>query len=85
MPMGSEQNDPTNLPGWEPWLQAILGWGEGVFFHSAPGPPAAGRLESEEACRPWAAFTASCYMRASGVVAVLEIPAENGKVNPTPA
>ena len=22
MPMGSEQNDPTNLLGWEPWLQA---------------------------------------------------------------
>lgn len=33
MPMGSEQSDPANLPGWEPWLQAppSPGWGEGVL------------------------------------------------------
>lgn len=44
MPMGSEQSDPTNLPGWEPWLEATRG-GEGVCFHSALGLAAAGRLE----------------------------------------
>lgn len=25
MPVGSEQNEPTNLLGWEPWLQATPG------------------------------------------------------------
>lgn len=37
MPMGSEQNDPTNLMGQEPWLQATLGWGRRVLL-PCPGP-----------------------------------------------
>ena len=36
MPMGSEQNNPTNLLGWEPWPHATPGWGVEVFFHPVP-------------------------------------------------
>ena len=32
MSTGSEENDPTNLLGWEPWLQATPGWGWGYSF-----------------------------------------------------
>lgn len=37
MPMGSGQNDPTNLLGWEPWLRATRRGG-GCSFRSARPP-----------------------------------------------
>lgn len=45
MPMGSEQNDPANLLGWEPWLQATLGW-EVVAARSSGRPAGRGRVQS---------------------------------------
>lgn len=84
MPMGSEQNDPTNLAGWEPWLQAIPGWGAGVFFHSAQALLMA-TWSNRKLAGHGAVFTASCYKEVGEAVAILGIPAEDGTVNPTPA
>lgn len=85
MPMGSEQNDPTNLQGWEPWLRATQ-WGEG----GAPSTPLPALLlmaaqNNRKPADHGAVFTASCNVEGSGVVAVLRIPAEDGVVKSTPA
>lgn len=54
MPMGSEQNDPTNLLGWEPWLWAtqqgggLLSLCPGPFCSWLPG--VIGSLQVTEQC-----------------------------------
>lgn len=85
MPMGSEQNDPTNLQDWEPWLQATLGWGEGGVLSLPQALLLIAAWSNRKLAGHRAVFTASCYMEVSGVVAILGIPTEDGKANPTPA
>lgn len=55
MPMGSEQNDPTNLLGLEPWLQATRrGGGVLLSLRSRPfcswPPRALGNLQTTGQC-----------------------------------
>lgn len=55
MPMGSEQNDPTNLQGWEPWLRATQrGGGALLPLRSQPFcswlPRVIGNLQTTEQC-----------------------------------
>lgn len=82
--MGSEQNDPTNLLGWEPWLQATgreggapftLLWALLLMVAWSNGKPAGHQ----------AVFTVSCDIEVSGFMAVLRIPAKDEEVQPTPA
>ncbi|XP_032319053.1 39S ribosomal protein S18a, mitochondrial isoform X1 [Camelus ferus] len=82
MPMGSEQNDPTNLLGSEPWLQATRGWGWGWGSFTLHSPSADGCLSNRELAGHGTVLSTSCDMEVSGVMAVLRIPVADGKVNP---
>lgn len=75
MPMGSEQNDPTNLLGWEPWLWATPGGGGRRFFHSALALLLMAAWRNRKLTGHGALFTAYFDMEVSGVMAILGIPA----------
>ena len=72
MPMGSEQNNPTNLLGWEPWPHATPGWGGGGVLSPCPRPFADGHLEQQGTCRPQAALSASLTWKFVGSWPYLE-------------
>lgn len=82
MPMGSEQNNPTNLLGWEPWLQATPRWGWGVL--PCPGLLLLATWSSRELAGHGAVCSASLDVEVSGVVALLGIPAAGEEVTPHP-
>lgn len=77
MPMGSEQNNPTNLLGWEPWPHATPG--DGDILSPYPRPFADGHLGT---WRTQAVLSASCDMEVSRVLGIPRIPAVDGEGNP---